>query len=54
MRVDARGLRRHVGAHAHHATGKLIGEFESLQIEIVAGAVSSDSRYSMKGGMISS
>ncbi len=38
MGIDARHLRCHVGAHAHHSAGELIGELEGLQVEIVAGA----------------
>ena len=38
MRVNARRLRRHVGAHTHEAAGKLIGQLEGLQVEIASGA----------------
>ena len=36
MAVDACRLRRHVGAHAHEPAGKLVGQLEGLQVEVVA------------------
>ena len=38
MGVDARSLRRGVGAQTQHAAAKLVDEFEGLQIEFAAGA----------------
>ena len=38
VRVDARHLRRDVGAHAQHAPGQLVHQLEGLQVEVVAGA----------------
>ena len=38
MRIDARDLRRDVGAHAEQASGQLIDHLEGLQLEVVAGA----------------
>ena len=38
MRVDARHLRRDVGAHAHHAAGELVHQLEGAQVQVVAGA----------------
>ena len=38
MRVDARDLRRDVGAHAQHAPRQLIDQLEGAQIQIVPGA----------------
>ena len=35
-RIDARRLRRHVGANAEHAAAALIDHAERLQLEIVA------------------
>ena len=37
-RVDARGLRRHVGADSEHAAAALVHHAERLQFEIAAGA----------------
>ena len=37
VRVDARGLRRDVGADAHGAPGKLVGQLEGAQLEILPG-----------------
>ena len=36
--VDARDLRRHVGAHAHAAAGELVDQLEGAQLEVLAGA----------------
>ena len=38
LRVDARDLRRHVGAHPHHPAGQLIRQLEGGEIEVVPGA----------------
>jgi hypothetical protein len=38
VRVDARHLRRDVGAHAHHPAGELVHQLESAQIQVVPGA----------------
>ncbi len=38
MRIDARHLRRDVGAQTHAATGELIDQLEGAQIQIVAAA----------------
>ena len=38
MRVDARHLRRGVGAHAERAAAELIDELEGLQVEFAPGA----------------
>ena len=38
VRVDARDLRRGVGAQAHAAAGQLVDQLEGLQVERVAGA----------------
>src|SRR5258708_32467197 len=37
MRVDARHLRRDVGAHAHHPAGELVDDLEGAQLHVVAG-----------------
>ena len=36
--VDARNLRRDVGAHAEHAPRQLVNQLEGAQIEIMPGA----------------
>jgi hypothetical protein len=38
VRVDAGGLRRHVGAHPQHAPVQLVGQLEGLQVEVMSGA----------------
>jgi hypothetical protein len=38
VRVDARHLRRDVGAHAHHAARDLVDHLEGAQLEVVPGA----------------
>jgi hypothetical protein len=38
VRVDARDLRRVVGAHAHHAAGELVDELEGREVEVAPGA----------------
>jgi hypothetical protein len=37
MRVDARHLRRDVGAHAHHAARELVDHLEGAQLQVVPG-----------------
>ncbi len=38
VRVDARHLRRDVGAHAQHAAGHRVDDLERLQLQVAAGA----------------
>ena len=38
VRIDARHLRRDVGAHTHHAAGELVDHLEGAKLEVVAGA----------------
>jgi hypothetical protein len=38
VRVDARHLRRDVGAQAHHAARELVDHLEGAQLEVVTGA----------------
>jgi predicted mannosyl-3-phosphoglycerate phosphatase (HAD superfamily) len=38
MGVNAGSLWGHVGTYAHHPAGQLIGELESLKLQIVTGA----------------
>ena len=38
MRIDARDLRRDVGAHAEQTAGERIDHLECLQLEIVSGS----------------
>ena len=38
VRVDARDLRRDVGAHAEQSPGQRIDDLERLQLEVAAGA----------------
>ncbi len=38
VRVDARDLRGHVGAHAQGAAGQLIDQLAGAQVQIAAGA----------------
>jgi hypothetical protein len=51
VRVDARDLRRDVGAQAQRAARQLIDQLEGAQPQVGAAAVSSDSRYSSSGGI---
>jgi ribosomal protein S6E (S10) len=38
MGINARRLRRHIGANTHHPPGQLIGELEGLKLQIVSGS----------------
>jgi hypothetical protein len=53
VRVDARHLRRDVGAHAHHLPRQLVHQLEGAQVEIVPVPVSSESVNSTSGGITS-
>jgi hypothetical protein len=54
VRVDARDLRRVVGAHAHHAAGELVDQLEGGEVEVAADARQERITYSSSGGATSS
>jgi hypothetical protein len=52
--VDARGLRRGVGAQAQGAAAELVDQLEGLQIEFAAGAAEQRLQVLQQGGITSS
>jgi len=53
VRIDARHLRRDVGAHAHQPPGQLVNQLEGLEVEVRPTPVNSESTYSISGGITS-